>query len=169
LGTITQVTQRSERAMRKARSIACRIERGGRHRRHVAVRHVLEERLEIDLLLIIPPEGGGGRLADDGDHRLVIERRIVEAVQEVDRARARSGDAHARLTCELGVGRRHEGGHLCVAHLDEARLALGAIERRHDPVDAVARIAEEALDPPSPQAPDQIVTDRACHRRNLFL
>ena len=46
----------------------------------------------------------------------------------MDRARPGGGQAHADLAGELGVGARHEGGHLLVPHLDELELALVRVE-----------------------------------------
>jgi hypothetical protein len=44
---------------------------------HVLVRDVLEQRQEVDLLLVAAPEGGTRLLADDREHRLVIELGVV--------------------------------------------------------------------------------------------
>jgi len=69
------------------------------------VRHVLEERVQIDLLLIGGPHGGGRALADDGHHGLVIARSVVEAVQQMDGAgpTGRKADARAHaLLAEPG-------------------------------------------------------------------
>jgi hypothetical protein len=46
----------------------------------VVARDVLEQRLEVDLLLIIRADRGARGLADDRDHRLVIHLRVVQAV-----------------------------------------------------------------------------------------
>jgi hypothetical protein len=59
--------------------------RVGRHV-HVLVRDVLEERRQVDFLLVIAAERGHRLLADDCDDRLVVELRVVEPVQQVDRA-----------------------------------------------------------------------------------
>ena len=80
---------------------------------------VLEQRLQIDLLLVAAAERGARLLADDRDDRLMVELRVVEAVQEMDRARAGGRHADADLAGELRVGAGHERGHLLVAHLDE--------------------------------------------------
>ena len=47
-------------------------------------------------------------------------------------ARARSRDADAELAGEFGMGRRHEGRHLLMPHLDELDLAVGAAAARRD-------------------------------------
>ena len=58
-----------------------------RVRRHVheLVRDVLEERRQVHLLLVVAAERGHRLLTDDRDDRLMIELRVVEPVQEVDR------------------------------------------------------------------------------------
>ncbi len=137
-------------------------------RDHLAVlaRDVLEEREEIDLLLVAAAERGQRLLADDRDDGLVVELRVVEAVQEMDRARAGGRQADADLAGELRVRTRHEGGHLLVAHLDELHPLLGARERAHDPVDAVARVAVDAPDAPVGEPLDEEVAHvhAACSR-----
>ena len=56
----------------------------GRHRGlDVLVRDVLEERVKIDFLLVTATDGRTRGLAHDGDYWLVIELRVVEAVEEV--------------------------------------------------------------------------------------
>ena len=94
---IRQVTARWSSAIRCARSTRWRICAGvGRHLA-VLVRDVLEQRLQVDLLLVVAAERHARLLADDREHRLVVELRVVEAVQEVDRAGARGREADADL------------------------------------------------------------------------
>ena len=95
---------------------------------HVLVRDVLEEIREVDLLLVAAAERCHGLLADDGDDRLVVELRVVQTVQEVDRAGARGGDADADLAGELRMAAGHERGHLLVANLDELGISVRAVE-----------------------------------------
>ncbi len=52
------------------------------------MRHVLEEADQIDLLLIVAAQGAARLLANQGDHRLMIELGVVQAIQQVDGARA---------------------------------------------------------------------------------
>ena len=101
--------------------------------------HVLEQRLEVDLLLVVGAERHPLLLADDRDDGRVVELRVVEAVQQVDRARPGGRHADADLAGELRVAARHERGHLLVARLDELGIAVGAVERAEEAVDAVAR------------------------------
>ena len=64
---------------------------------------ILEERLQIDFLLILAADRGRRGLADDGDDRLVIHLGVVEAVEQVDRAGAAGGHADADRAGEFRV------------------------------------------------------------------
>ncbi len=77
----------------------------------------------------------------------MIHARVVEPVQQVDRARPRGGQAHPDLSGELGVGAGHEGRHLLVAHADIVECLGAPAHGAHDPVDAIAGVAEDALHP----------------------
>src|SRR5437764_11660826 len=112
---------------------------------HVLRRDVLEQGDEVDLLLVVAAESHARLLPDDCHHRLMVELCVVEPVQEMDRARARRGEAHADLARPLRVCARHERRHLLVTHLHELQLVLVALERADDRVDPVARIT---VDPP---------------------
>ena len=61
--------------------------------------------MQVDLLLVVAAERRARLLADDRDHRLVVELRVVEAVQEVDRAGPAGREADADLAGELRVAR----------------------------------------------------------------
>ena len=93
----------------------------------------------------------------------MVELRVVEAIEEVDRAGAGGGDADADLVGELGMAAGHEGGHLLVPRLDELRVAVGAVERPQESVDPVARIAEQAMYSPFAQAFQDVVGDELGH------
>src|SRR5256885_13035617 len=54
-------------------------------------RHVLEQRLEVDLLLVGPAHGGASGLADDGHDRHMVQLRVVEPV---DRKSTRLNSSH---------------------------------------------------------------------------
>src|SRR4051812_23427112 len=109
-------------------------------------------------------QGGARRLADDRDHRLVIELGVVEAVQEMDRARSRSRQADADLAGELGVAAGHERRLLLVTDLDELDL-VGAPEGGQDAVDAVTGIAVDALHAPPAKPLQQEIADGVGHDR----
>jgi hypothetical protein len=117
----------------------------------VLVRDVLEQRLEVDLLLVARAERHPRLLADDRDHRRVVELGVVEPVEEVDRPGARGRHAHADLARQLRVPGRGEGRDLLVARLDELEVGHLA-EREVEPVRAVARIRVHARDAPLAQA-----------------
>ena len=134
----------------------------GRHV-HVLVRDVLEERGQVDLLLVAAAERRHRLLADDRDDRLVVELRVVEPVQQVDRAGTGGGDADADLAGELRVPARHERGHLLVARLDELGIAVSAVERAEEGVDPVARIAVDAPDAPLAQPLQDVIGNQLAH------
>ena len=126
----------------------------GLHARLHVFGDVLEQHLQVDLLLVRGPDGAPLLLPDDGDDRRVVELRVVEAVQQMDRARAGGGhaDADGVGAGELGVPARHERGHLLVPCLDELGIALRAVERAEEPVDPVAGIPVDAVDAPLAEA-----------------
>ena len=84
----------------------------------------------------------------DGQHRLAVQLGVVEAVEQVDAARAGGGQADAQPAGVLGVAAGHERRRLLVAHLDEADRVLALAQRLHDAVDAVAGQAEDDLHAP---------------------
>src|SRR5437588_751884 len=67
--------------------------RGRRARLHVLGGHILEQRVQVDLLLVVRAERHRLLLADDRHYRLVVELRVVEAVQQVNRTGPRGGHA----------------------------------------------------------------------------
>src|SRR5207245_4173353 len=92
----------------------------------------------------------------------VVHLRVVEAVQQMDRARTRGGEADADLAGELGLRARHEGRELLVARLDEFHLVV-APERAHDAVDAIAGVAVDTLNAPLREALEQEIANRLGH------
>jgi hypothetical protein len=78
--------------------------RGAARYLHVLARHVLEQVQQVDLLLIVAPQRRAGLLADDRQHRLVVELGVVEAIEEMDGAGPGGHQADADLTRELGMG-----------------------------------------------------------------
>ena len=134
---------RSVDQMARLRRVDARLDVGG---------DVLEERVEVDLLLVARSERHAALLPDDRHDRRAVELRVVEPVQEVDGPRAGGGQAHTDLIRELRVAAGHERGHLLVADLDEPRVAVGAVERAEKAVDAVAGIPEQTVDAPLAEA-----------------
>ena len=127
---------------------------------HELVRDVLEQRLQVDLLLIVAAEAGARLLADDRDDRRVVELRVVEPVEKVDGAGAGRRHAHADLPGDLRVRARDEFRPLAVAR---------ALECAHDAIDAVARVAVHALDAPCCEAIEQVVANGLTHAHCSFL
>src|SRR3954468_7027461 len=132
--------------------------RSGRHV-HVLVRDVLEERNEVDLLLVVAAERRPCLLPDERDHRLGIELRVVEAVEQMDGAGPGSRQAHADLAGKLRVRTGHERGHFLVADLDELHRLFRPIEGAEKAVDTVAWISVDARDAPLPEALEGEVGD----------
>ena len=92
-----------------------------RDRLHVGG-HVTEEPLHVELLLEVGAQGDTGLLADDGDDRLVVAVGVVEPVHQMHGPGPGGGDADADLAGELGVGARHQRGHLLVGRPDVAEV-----------------------------------------------
>ena len=137
-------------------------------RRVVALLHirggdVLVEAEEVDLLLHVPADGADEGLADDRDHRLVVDLGVVEAVEEVDRPRPRGRQAHPDPPGELGVAASHERGHLLVSRLHEPDPVALAPERAEDAVDAVAGVPIDGVDAPLDEALTEVVGRSASH------
>ena len=103
---MTQVTVRRVLAMRTARSIRCRTWLGTLAMRDEVGGDVLEQRLQVDFLLVVRADRRARLLADDGDHRHVVHLGVVQPVQQMDRARAGGRVAEPDLAGELGMRRR---------------------------------------------------------------
>ncbi len=134
-----------------------------RDHRHVLVGHVLEQRDQVHLLLIMPAERRSRLLAHDRHDRRVIELGVVQPVQQVDGPGAGGRQAQPHLTRELGMGAGHEGGHLLMPRLDEVDVLAGPVDGADDAVDAVARIAIDALEPPLVEPLQQKIADALAH------
>ena len=89
----------------------------------------------------------------------VVELRVVQPVQQVDRARAAGRRAHPDLAGELREPDRLERGHLLVPGLHELRVVRRPPPRREQSVDPVAGIPEDLLHAPFPQPGQQDVAD----------
>jgi hypothetical protein len=144
-----------DRAVDQVRDLA------GRHRDlDVVARDVLEERAEVDLLLVARAQREALLLTDDRDHRLMVELGVVEPVEEVDRARPGGREADPDLAAELGVGARHERRELLMGGLDELDLLAVLVKAAEDPVDAVAGIAVDAGDAVPVEPLEDVRADR---------
>ena len=98
----------------------------------------------------------------------MVELRVVEPVQQVDRARAGRREAHADLAGPLRVRARHERRHLLVADLDELGFSFCRVERADDRVDPVAGVAVDARDAVLDQALEQEICRQLCHVSSYF-
>jgi len=91
---------------------------------HEVVRDILEQRNQVDFLLEVAAQRAARLLAHQRQHGLVVQLGVVQAVEQMDRARPRGRHADADLAGELRMRAGHEGGHLLVAGLHELqRLA----------------------------------------------
>jgi hypothetical protein len=91
----------------------------------------------------------------------MIELRVIKSIEQMNRARTGSGEAHADFAGKFRVATRHERGHFFVARLDKFNFMIGffrAFERAHNSVDAIAGIAEDAPDAPLMKSLDQKIT-----------
>lgn len=125
---------------------------------------ILKERRQVDLLLVVAPERHSLLLADDREHRLAIQLRVVKTVQKMDRPGSRRRQAHAHLSGELRVPACHERRGLLVSDLDELRVAIGARQRAKEPVDSVSGVPENPMQAPPPEAFENEIGDRPGHR-----
>ena len=134
------------------------------HGRHVDVLtcDVLEQRKQVDFLLVIAAERSALLLADDRHDGLMIRFSVVESVQKMDRAGAGGREAHTDFSRELRVRARHEGRELFMPRLHELDR-VGPAERTHDAVDAVTGITEHAPHAPGVEALEKEVADCGCH------
>ncbi|MET3789163.1 hypothetical protein ABIC24_006859 [Methylobacterium radiotolerans] len=124
---------------------------------------VLVDAREVELLLVMRPVDVARLLAGDGEQGDVVRIGVVHAGEQVRRAGAGRGEAHADLAGELGVGGGHERRHLLVADLDELEGQVVALERAEEPVDPVPGVAEDRLDAPFGEALPEEVGDGVGH------
>ena len=120
------------------------------HGLHVVGGHVLVQARQVHLLLIGAAHRAPVGLPDDRYHGNVVQLGVVEAVEQVDRARAGRRHTHPDPAGELRVSDGFEGAHLLVPGLHEPGVVVGSTPRGEDPVDAVARVREHVLDVPRP-------------------
>src|SRR5581483_3751712 len=100
--------------------------------------------------------------AGDGEHRLVVELGVVNAVQQVDSARSRGREADAEPAGELGIGAGGESGRFLVSHLHEFDLVLPDPERLEHAVDTIPGNSEDRVHAPFDEGLDKDVA--AGHR-----
>src|ERR1700759_1711936 len=82
-----------------------------RTRMNVFVRHILEKRFQINLLLIISAHAHTGLLTDMGDHGLMIHLCVEKLVEQMDASRSRCRDTYTPPPGEFGTPESHKRGH----------------------------------------------------------
>jgi hypothetical protein len=128
---------------------------------------VLEQRRQVDLLLVVGAERRALLLADDRHDRLVVELGVIEPVEQMDGAGAGGRQADADLAGELRVRGRGQRGDLLVARLEKLDALSELVKGAKDPVDAVARIPVDAAHPPVGKPPQHVLPDSLSHGRCL--
>ena len=136
---------------------------GDRHHLHVLAGDVLEQGQQVDFLLVGAAHGAAVGLADDRDDGHVVQLGVVQAVEQVNGARARRGHAHADAAGELRVADGLEGGHLLVPGLDELGLVIRPAPGGQDAVDPVAGVGEYVPHVPCAQPLEQVIGNCRCH------
>jgi hypothetical protein len=126
-------------------------------------RHVLEHRRHVEFLLIMRPHRRARLLPDDGQHRHMVEPRIVQACQKMRGARPRGRETNTELARKFRMSRSHESRHFLVPYLDELELVLHLVERADKAVDSIARVAEDAAHAPLVKAFPDKMRYRLCH------
>jgi hypothetical protein len=101
--------------------------------------------------------------AGDRKHRLTVQLRVVEPVQQMYSAGTGCRDADPEASGELRVAARHERRRFFVPHLHEADLVALLPQRFHDAVDAVAGETEDRVDAPLVQDVDEDLSCRLSH------
>ncbi len=138
----------------------------GAHHPHVVLRDVHKDFVELDVLLRASADEIVERHPGDGQHRLSVEPRVVQSVEEVNASRPGGGKTHAQPAGELGVPARHERGGLLVANLDEPDAIGARPERLHDAVDPVSRQSKDRVYAPIVvKRVDQQFRRRLSHRQ----
>ena len=127
---MTAVTVRLAQAVRIARSSTLGSCSGTVTISQYSLATSLNRAEQVDLLLVRAAHRAAVGLADDRDHRHVVELGVVQPVEQVDRAGSRGGRADPDPAGELGVADGLERGHLLVPGLDELRLVRRPGPRR---------------------------------------
>src|SRR5207248_5347267 len=129
---------------------------------------IFEQRLEVNLLLVVAANGRARRLANNRHNGLMIHFGIVQTIEQVNCARSRGRQADTDLSCKLGVSGCHERCHLFMAHLHKLEQVFIALQAAQDAVNAVARIAIDAFNTPRRKAFQQKITDFITHESHSF-
>ena len=117
--------------------------------------HVLKEVIGVDVLLVHRADEVVIRHPRDRQHWCLVEPGVVQAVQQVNRSRARGGEAHSEPACVLRVSACRERCRLFVPDVHEADAVLVLAQALDHAVDAVAGKAEDHLHAEVGEALDQ--------------
>jgi hypothetical protein len=99
------------------------------HNACVVCRHIDEKLVQLDVLLAVSVDEVVVLKPRDRQDWLSIQFRVIKTVQQMNAARAGSGEAHPELSSVFRVGARHEYGSFFVANLNEPDL-IGALSKR---------------------------------------
>ena len=105
-------------------------------------RDILKQRVQIHFLQIIAADRRRRLLSDQRDDGNVIELRVVESCQQMNRTRTGCGNARTNLAGELRMRAGHERGHFFMPDADVIERFARAIDGAHESIDAVAGIPE---------------------------
>ena len=106
---------------------------------------------------------GARLLADDRQHRHMVEPRVIQPGQQVRRPGPRGREADAQFTGKLRMSGGHERCHFLMTDLHEFELIRDLLKRTEQPIDAVAGIAEDAPHSPLVQPIPEKFTDGLRH------
>ena len=101
---------------------------------------------DIDLLKRVAPDQAGADVAGDGDHRDGIHVSCGNARDQIGRARAGGGEAHADPAGRAGIAVRRVGGALLMGCQNMSNAVAVFVKRIIDIEDRAARIAENRID-----------------------
>src|SRR5690349_14339562 len=124
---------------------------------------VHEQLVELDILLGVGMQEVVELQTRDRKHWLTIELGVVEPVQQMNPAGARSRNANPELPGPFRICARHEGGSLLVSHLDKTNLFLLFAQRLDHAVYAVSRKPEDHANAPVNQGIDEHLAGGLCH------
>src|SRR6185437_10266350 len=85
---------------------------------------VLEQRRQVDFLLILAANGSCGGLANDRKYWLMVHLRVVQPIEKMYRARPACCEAYTNCSGELGMRAGHESSQLFMSRLDKPRLVV---------------------------------------------
>ena len=123
-----------------------------------------EQLVEIDILLIARADQVGKRVARNGKHGLTVALGVIQAVEQVNAARAGRRHANAEISGEFRVAACGEGGCLFVPHLHIFQLALVLSPGIENSVDPVPREGEHGIDSPIQKPFNEQIGNSGRHR-----